>query len=711
METLSLAAVGWVADDPTGNRLRWSWPGDAAEAGHHLLPARILVERAPLTMDHEVDLGSKYVWAALVPSSLWKGPVDVTLTGAMPVELALGGPVQAVSFLYRGTPALVQAFNGGRCVITRPVSDGESVVLQSAALDLLTITASACELQALRTLDLYAPTTLNFEVIATVDLSATGTAAFADAATRYPASPTLDQGKWAQLQKLWTAAWAEAPNAPAPGGKVNQWAELQLTLGARWEHAVFCGLGFVDGPDNATPALDSWGGLLEVAADVAYRVRDADGDLGPSNIVLVPGGPAPDLPLLQPGIEGGAVRLGKSDRIRASWDLVWQSPDPGIVGVQVDETLSVGTDEIHQVYTGRGRRENDPPGAGFLYRDEEVASHAVTVVAGIRAQDGFDRLGPLGPVLHQKLPIDHHPQPPPLRSATYDEKAMRATLVQPDPGDWKPDKIVAAAPGTVDVYRRVTDPARFSAPVQDAIPAGADLAVTLLGSPPPDPGAFIGGQITIGAVKGMVREISWPVVSVAVPYGGGPVPALVLPATAEILQAPTHPSLFVPVHSTAASGVQQHIDFVDPLPDPVSAELVEYRLQVAFAGQFGPLGPPVQAIRLPPTPKIPPAFTMIRLGVDFYRRTVVQLDLAEPCQDALEIWWAEGNVPATDFLGHAVPGDAGPRLPEGGTTLFDTLSLPIPDKVSRVVTIGLQAANAADGRSAFKTVVHTLPAS
>jgi hypothetical protein len=42
--------------------------------------------------------------------------------------------------------------------------------------------------------------------------------------------------------------------------------------------------------------------------------------------------------------------------------------------------------------------------------------------------------------------------------------------------------------------------------------------------------------------------------------------------------------------------------------------------------------------------------------------------------------------------------------------VFDTLSLPVPKKVDRTVTIGVQAVNAADGRGEFMTVTHTLPA-
>ena len=73
-----------------------------------------------------------------------------------------------------------------------------------------------------------------------------------------------------------------------------------------------------------------------------------------------------------------------------------------------------------------------------------------------------------------------------------------------------------------------------------------------------------------------------------------------------------------------------------------------------------------------------------------------------------KVWWADGNVPLADFPRRAVPGDAGLRYADGGHVLFDTLSLPVPNKVDRIVTIGIQAANAADGRGDFVTVVHTI---
>jgi hypothetical protein len=707
---LSLAAVGWVSEHPTGNRLRWSWPEAAVDAGKHILPAKILVERAPLDVRYDPRAISLFGPAATVPASMWKQLGDVTLFGFTPVSQLLGGSVQAVRFLYKGFPALVQAFDGERCVATRSVLDGQMIVLHAPAMDLLTITAPFCELRMLATLDLYAAPPLSFKVIAEIGVAATGTASFGDARTRYPSASTLDTARWQELQALWQAAWDEAPGATGSEGAPNAWQELQIVLGTRWEHAVLCGLGFVDGPDNDQSALDHWTQLLATPHASAYRVRDASGTLDPSNIVCVPGGLAPDLKAVPaPSVENGAVRLGKSGTIHASWDLAWASPDPEIVGVEVEETLVVGGTSSTERYDARGRRSSDPPGAGFVHREEQVHSHIVSVAARLRAQDGFDRVGPWGATAPlTALPIDHYPQPPPLRSATND--GATALLHQAPPADWEPDALVAAAGGTIRIYRRIGARARFSAPVLQVIPTSDVLAIKLDGAAPPNTAAFVGARITIGPLKGTVSSLSWPVAIVAVPHGNGPIAAVPAGAVAELLQSATDPALFVQVHEEAAEGIAATIAFADPLPPPGAAELIEYRGRVAFAGLTGPLGAPVQAFRLPGTPQVPPPFTVTTLGVDFYHRTLVQLELTNPSGDLFEVWWADGTVPIADFGHRAVPGDASVRPAEGGKMLFDTLSLPIAKKVDRAVTIGVQAVNAADGRSEFMTVTHTLPA-
>jgi hypothetical protein len=724
MSRLSLAATGWVAysgsqpDPPPGNRLRWSWPEDAADDGQRILPRRIHLERAPVDLDVDVDAGLYLGPAASVPLNLWQHHGDLNAYGLTPVEVDLaqlaGGPVQAVRFTYEavfgGTGALVQAFDGDASVASRWVQDGELVVIGVPSMDRLTVMIPGCTLSQVSTLDLYAPSQLPFEVIAEINVQATGSAAFGEVEPRYPASPTLDPSRWDELKEVWNAAWAEAPGAEGEDGGPNAWHALAITLAARWEHAVLCGLGFVDGPDHADPQVDDWHDLLDSPTAVAYRVRDADERLAESNVVFVPAFDAPDLMTVPaPTIGAAAVRLGSSGKIRAYWDVAWASPAPGIVGVEVEESLAIGGAWSTETYDGRGRRDTDPPGAGFVHREEEVTSHDLAVTARVRSQDGFDRVGPWGPSTPPTvLPIDHYPQPPPFVSATHD--GTQAILTQSPPAGWMPDALVAKAGGQLRINRRIGDPVRLSVPVVSVIPNGGQLVVTLGGTTaPPGLATLVGGQLRIGSLKGIVTAVAWPLLTVDVAQGDGPIVAVSPGSTAELTQSPTYPDLFVAVDHRPATDLPSVIAFSDPLPAATTAEVVEYRAQLVFASQLGPLGAPVQAFRLPATPQVPPPFTVTILGVDFYQRTVVQLELTDPSSEPLEVWWADGAVSASDFSRRAVPGDAGLRYAEGGRILFDTLSLPVPNQVDRVVTIGVQAANAADGRSNFAILVHTLP--
>jgi hypothetical protein len=385
----------------------------------------------------------------------------------------------------------------------------------------------------------------------------------------------------------------------------------------------------------------------------------------------------------------------------------------------------VGGKSSIETYDGRGRRETDPPGAGFVRREDvAVETHTVIVSARVRPQDGFDRLGPWGK--HSPpttLPIDHYPQPPLFSTATSD--GTNTTLTHD--GVWSPDEIVASANGGVHFFCRIKDPVRYSAKVEEVIPSEDVLIVKLgvkPGESPPPTATFTGGQISIHTVHGDVLALSgeillaaWPWVFAEVRHGDGPSVAISIGDTAQLAQSPTHADLFKHVHHEQAVGLQHAITFKDKMPDPTEVQLLEYRARIEFAGQMGPFGPAAQALRMPATPNVPPPFEVTTLGVDFYDRTVVLLQLTEPSDDLLEIWWAAGVFPSEpgkpnlQFSRNAVPGDAGVRGAEGGKVLFDTLSLPVPGKVPRSVTIGVQAVNGADGRSEFETVVHTLPAS
>ena len=718
MSRLTLAGVGWVPEPPASNRLLFYWPTEAAAGAGHLEPEVLVLERAPLKESRSAARlagasGAPGPVGAIAPQ-MWVNRGDVPLIGLTPIVFPLGGAVQAVRFVYAGQSTMIVALADGAVTEVRSVSDGEWVWLSGAAIDTLILLTGSCTLGLLATADLYAPPPLPWHTIAEIDVAATGGASFADAATRYPAAPTMDATEWADLLGLWGQAWAEAPGAPGIDGGPNAWQALQLVLSARWEHSVLCGLGFADGSGRAAAALDRVDvpALLAGPEPVAYRVSDAAGRLKPSNVICIPGFDAPD-PVAPdvPSISAGAVRIGVSGVIRASWDLAWHSHDPSTTGVEVRETVQAsGSAPQPADYQARGHRPEDPPGSGTVHREVVVDSAIVTVAAQARSLDGFDRAstwsGSTGP---QSLPIDHHPQAPGFQRATND--GITATLTQPpDAAPWAPDAIVAGTGGRVQILRRVASPRTLAISVSQVIklPGGAFGLKTTDGAPP-DPAAFVGGPVSIGAARGTVTAVSWPLVVVELPYAAsGPVPSIVAPATATLTQAITDPALWQQITDRAAAGLPGVIAFPDPLPATGSAQLLDYRARVSFAGQLGPMGPAVQALRLPDTPVQPPPFTVTTLGVDFYQRTLVQLALTARRSDRLAVWWADGPVADADFARAATPGDVAPRRAEDDTILWDTLSLPIPRMVDRVVTIGVQGVNDADGRGPFSTVQYTL---
>jgi hypothetical protein len=227
---------------------------------------------------------------------------------------------------------------------------------------------------------------------------------------------------------------------------------------------------------------------------------------------------------------------------------------------------------------------------------------------------------------------------------------------------------------------------------------------------------------------GPATPIDWTV-AVAVQLSGDNGASVVFGNTPEdparILQSPTHPSLFVTVAELPASELvsAQTIVVADPLTRPTTVQLAEYRAQVVYAGLEGPLGGPVQAVLLPETPAKSPPFSASLLGIDYYDRAVIQVDLRDESKDLCEVWWAHGlfgDGDEVDFFRSAVRGDAGPRLtdPKSQKTLFDTLSLPIrwrgpgpamlemlPDDGASDdharITIGVCALNGAAGRGEF----------
>lgn len=707
MNALALAGCGWVPADPAGHRLRWQLPA-AVDS-----PGTLVLERAPLRYDaldvpRDVDLPAGL---AAVPAAFWEQRGDVVPQGALfPLSVDLGGSYQAVRFDYTGTPGLVIALYGGQVVDHKAALDGHPLWLHGTAIDRLVVLAPQCVLESFAVLDLNHPPDLDWERIASFDVEGNHGHDHASVAGRHPGPATVDASQWDELRELWQLAMSEPLGTPGANGGPNAREALNLMLGVRWEHAVLCGLGFADGPQTAGGAVDRVDGpLLAQAEHVAYRVVSDDGRFDPSNVVCLPGADA--LPLPPPGapsLHDDAVRLMASGTIRAMWRMRWTAT-ADTIAAEVDEQLHVGGTTHRRDYESYGREDDQPVGSGASYREQDVEAAQVALTLRLRGRDGFDRASPWGdPSGPHTLPIDHAPQAPLFAAADHDGTTAR--LRQPTGVAWQPDALVDSLAGRVRIVRRVAQPRTATIDVQQVL-KGVDGGVVLqaTGAAPPDVTELVGGRVAIDGATGTLEFVVWPALYVALPTAaGGATAAVTAPAKAKLTQSPTHGALFTQVHEVAAAGFPGELVFTDPLPSPSALEIVEYRAKVAFASLEGPLGGAVQALRLPATPVTPPPFTVTRLGVDFYERTLVQIELLQTTGDRLEVWWAKGHLDVAAFAQRAVPGDAGTRHAESGRLLWDTLSLPVPRQVAREVTFGVQGVNGADGRGPFVLVHETL---
>lgn len=121
-----------------------------------------------------------------------------------------------------------------------------------------------------------------------------------------------------------------------------------------------------------------------------------------------------------------------------------------------------------------------------------------------------------------------------------------------------------------------------------------------------------------------------------------------------------------------------------------------------------------RALYLPEPPTIGPPFTADLLGLDFFNRSVLKVELTASSSGSYSLWWADG-WPAdwpdgTTFNDNATPGEYGAQTPQYGRIIYEVLALPVARKTDRRVTIGVQRENAVGSRSEFRTVPVTLPA-
>jgi len=476
---------------------------------------------------------------------------------------------------------------------------------------------------------------------------------------------------------------------------------------------------------------------------MAYRVRDADGPAGRSNIVLCTPSPASALsPPGAPWYVAPEVRLRANKSVMADGVVLtthaslahytpqltfdgaygvrttmgWVQSDARALGVEIEETVSAspatGAAARHNTFMSRSRRLEDPPLQGSLARSFDVAFPDVTLTSRARAIDAWDRVSAWSAAAPPTaLVLRHEPPAPALETAVHDAGTVRITRALGRPGipDWQPDPIVAHAAGQVRVYRRTTAPRSATVTVSAPISVTPGLyRVTVTGAA--GLADFVGGTLSVGAFTENVAAAGGANVDFAVPDNGGAI-TLFSGGAARLAQDPLHPALWTHVATFPANTLPATLTFSDPLPAPATLAVESYVARVAFLGRLGPPGNVVCAIRLPSVPVVPPPFVVDVLGVDFYRRTLIKLRFTTPPgAGRYTIWWADGNVSGSDFPRRGAAGTCGAQQPEGGAVLYDVLPLPIPSHVDRTITVGVQRVADGGAQSGFVTAPIVLPA-
>jgi hypothetical protein len=723
---IQLASSGWIDDRPPGNRLRWRYPYELLDGGGAALglPKELVVERAPLKDFRPLPIDAQGVAGrrafSTSPAAWWTTLGDIAI-GGFPATYVPPTPLQGIVFTYRGPDARLLVTDAGVVVRDELVSDGTIVAAEGAELDSVIVLGFSATLQDVRALDLYANHGLAWKAIAVIGVEGTLNASLADVESRLPAATALTPARWAELQSLAQEAQSGAGLPPGPG-QVSPWQAYSAVIALRWEIAVLCGHGYVDGPQADACALDSIspGVALATPQFVAYRVRDRSGRAAPSNAAVCPGWPVAPLSL-PPVPQYLDLRVGLSDAtgsgvFAATGRTRWSSSDPEAIGVELEERLgpspAIGGGQQSDLFETRGRPV-DGSGGGELGRSWEPPFWDVPVAARARAIDAWDRTSgftafspPAG------FELVHNPVAPSLLDARWDGGI--ATLRRPSTDTWAPDAIVRNAPdGRLEILRRTGLPRRDTVAIGTPVLLVDGTYASEI-DPVVNPGDFTGGSFSSGAFRGRIQSIVGTSLSFAPTSTAMGSTSLFQAGVALLVQDPKADPLWAVIGTVPlGGGLPMELAVPDPMPPPADGtDVLTYAVRVAFLGRFGPKGNSVGALRVDIPPPAPPPFDVALLGLDFYGRTMVEITLTSPVptERRFVVAWAPGTVNGDQFASSARPGPSPAQPASWGTTLYEVLTLPVRSGISEVVTVGVQSVGPGGGQSDFLTVAHTLPA-
>jgi len=580
----TLAALGWIGEERTGNRLRWNAPlMDVVDGAYRGLPVTAIVERADVTgpLSQPGTFGAIDVVGVAFPANWFEmeaTPFHTPLT--LPSRYVFPKLVQLATFVYQGPMTRMRVLDApaGSVVRERTVSNGETVWVKEPFIGELQFFSGPATLVNLRFVDFYADHGLLFEPIARIAVAATAGQAMDWAYQRYAGSPTLDAMDWTTFNGLMAAALASSPDNDRDS--LPFWREFETILGARWEYTVAAGFGFRDGPGAApgAPADDIETGMLlngPGAPAHAYRVvlEYPRGVTLTTNVTVVPASIVPPLqPPIQLGHEDGIVRLFGASRYIVSTKVVWSVIDPHAIGLEAEHEMGaspiLGGLPVLDRFSFRSRVTDDSAERTVLPRQLDVPFYDVPLRIRARSADGWDRVSPFGAWTPWDNPLfDHAPDPPPLLQARHRNgkvELIRGTGTADVP-DWTPDHPTAHTPGSnIEILRRIAQPATVAVNVAAPRQIGQwRYEVDINGVPGLD--QFRGGRLIAGRMRATITAVENTTIRFEVISDGAFAAELYESGPAILHQDPNHPALFLAVGQVPAVGLPPLFSVADPL--------------------------------------------------------------------------------------------------------------------------------------------------
>jgi hypothetical protein len=731
-----LSALGWVPDEPEGNRLRWVFPVEVVDdLSYSGLPETIIIERAPLDEDlprPSLTTAPSVNYIPNVPQSWWDTLGNVQPSSfLLPKKYTFPKSVQGIQFTYQGPNTLMKVINPiGEIIASRVVQNDENIIIQSAEISSIQIFAYDAKLKDLKILDLFQERLLNWSKIARISVADTINYSLHEAAKRFNFNQTINKEEWEQFVEAAQMAVESTPLEDKNLDEPSKWKAFELLMSIRWEHAVLFGYGFFDGPHEAIPEND-WIDQNLIFKNVpttavVYRVRDEK----TKNLSCMAICPPHIVGALQPPTNlvyvDPKVRLTYADdhedneisKFEANYKIHWSKPDPTALGAEIEEeirTASSGTDSLN--YICRTQQANDLPLEGVTERIQDVPFHDSQLRCKARAIDGWDRVSNYSAWTNwTSLELEHFPAPPNFINAQWING--NATLIR-QKGDttfpkWQPDPVIESDPSAkVSIYRRKLGqtgfPAREKFQIQDPIHVKDNqYKAQVIGASNLE--KYIGGYLIKSPFKEQIKDINGNILYFDISPGGDGTSVC---DDIYLQQNPLHLDLWDKVAEFDANNLPNPVEFPDNIPDVGElGDTLSYHARVIYLG--GRIGPPsntVQAIRIPTAPNKPDPFTVEQIGVDYYNRTMIKIKFNQPVNSGkYTVWWARGESPdAEHFREKAVQGVLQEQAVYENQYLYDVLAIPLPQTVSRIITIGIQRVNDGGAQSDFKTLVVDLP--